>query len=136
MLQTKADLELKIKIKEGEIYVKKWQPSSDSCAAPIIMLHDSLGSVDLWKGVGIGQELVRYGLEHLKSLNIDLVFTYGDPGYYSKVGFQTIAESIVEAPCPLSQPIGWLVQSLDGSPILTMNGSTQCVQALNDPSLW
>ena len=88
------------------------------------------------QGTGIGQKLINYGLEHLRSLNVNLAFTYGDPTYYSKTGFEPISEDVVKAPCPLSQPIGWLVQSLDGSEIQAMVGPTQCVEALNDPSLW
>lgn len=88
------------------------------------------------QGTGIGQNLIHYGLEHLRSLNVNLVFTYGDPGYYSKAGFEQISEEIVKAPFPLSQPIGWLAQSLDGNQIQAMVGTTQCVEALNDPSLW
>jgi len=85
---------------------------------------------------GIGQKLVQYGLDHLRSLNVNLVFTYGDPSYYSKIGFKQIDENIVKAPCPLTQPIGWLAQSLDGQEIKAMAGATRCVNALNDRSLW
>lgn len=88
------------------------------------------------QSTGIGQKLIKYGLNHLKSLNVNLVFTYGDPSYYSKTGFEQINENIVKAPCPLSQPIGWLAQSLDGQVIQPMAGPTQCVEALNDPGLW
>tara|TARA_B100000700_G_scaffold32072_1_gene30639 strand:- start:5466 stop:6002 length:537 start_codon:yes stop_codon:yes gene_type:complete len=88
------------------------------------------------QGTGIGHNLIKYGLDHLKSLNVNLAFTYGDPSYYSKTGFEQINESVVKAPCPLSQPIGWLAQSLDGQVIQSMAGPTQCVEALNDPGLW
>lgn len=88
------------------------------------------------QSTGIGQKLIKYGLNHLKSLNVNLVFTYGDPSYYSKTGFEQINENIVKAPCPLSQPIGWLAQSLDGQVIQPMAGPTHCVEALNDPELW
>jgi len=88
------------------------------------------------QGAGIGQKLIQYGLDHLKSLNVNMAFTYGDPGFYSKTGFEQINENIVKAPCLLSQPIGWLAQSLDGQEIQTMAGPTRCVEALNDPSLW
>lgn len=87
-------------------------------------------------GTGIGQKLIQYGLDHLRSLNANLAFTYGDPSYYSKTGFKPIDENIVKAPCHLSQPIGWLAQSLDGQEIQAMAGSTRCVEALNDPELW
>ncbi|MAZ88563.1 MAG: GNAT family N-acetyltransferase [Cellvibrionaceae bacterium] len=88
------------------------------------------------QGAGIGQKLIQYGLDHLKSLHVNLAFTYGDPSYYSKVGFEQINESTVRAPFPLSQPIGWLAQSLDGNKMQAMTGSTRCVAALCDPSLW
>ncbi|MBE1288057.1 MAG: GNAT family N-acetyltransferase [Alteromonadaceae bacterium] len=88
------------------------------------------------QGKGIGQKLIQYGLDHLRSLSVSLAFTYGDPNYYSKTGFEQINEDIVKAPCPLSQPIGWLAQSLNGQEIQAMAGPTQCVGALNDPSLW
>lgn len=88
------------------------------------------------QGTGVGQKLIQYGLDHLRSLNVSLAFTYGDPSYYSKTGFVQIDEDTVKAPCPLSQPIGWLAQSLDGQKIQAMSGSTQCVEALNEPGLW
>ncbi len=88
------------------------------------------------QGQGIGQQLIQYGLAHLKAMHIDLVFTYGDPNYYSKTGFYQINEDIVKAPCPLSEPIGWLAQSLDGQMIEPIVGATGCVDALNDPELW
>ena len=88
------------------------------------------------QGKGIGQKLINYGLNHLKSLNVNLVLTYGDPAYYSKTGFEQISENIVRAPYTLSQPLGWLAQTIDGSKIQAMTGPTECVEALNDPSLW
>ena len=88
------------------------------------------------QGVGVGQKLIQYGLEHLRSVNVKLAFTYGDPDYYCKTGFQPIDETVVKAPCTLSQPIGWLAQSLDGQAIQPMVGTTRCVEALNDPGLW
>ena len=88
------------------------------------------------QGTGIGQKLIQYGLDHLRSLNVSLAFTYGDPSFYSKTGFEQINEDIVKAPFHLSQPIGWLAQSLNGQKIPAMAGPTQCVEALNDPSLW
>jgi putative acetyltransferase len=88
------------------------------------------------QGTGIGQKLIQYGLDHLRSLKVSLAFTYGDPSYYSITGFEQINENIVKAPYPLSQPIGWLAQSLDGQEIQAMTGSTRCVEALNDPGLW
>ena len=88
------------------------------------------------QGTGIGQQLINFGLNHLKFLKINLAFTYGDPSYYSKTGFNQISESIVNAPFELSQPEGWLAQSLDGNPIEAMQGSSKCVEALSDQKYW
>ena len=88
------------------------------------------------QGKSIGQKLISHGLSHLKSMNTDLVFTYGDPNYYCKLGFKPISENIVSAPFKLSQPEGWLAQSLDGRAINPMQGATTCVEAFNDPTIW
>jgi putative acetyltransferase len=88
------------------------------------------------QGSGLGQKLIYYGLTQLKSNNVNLVFTYGDPNYYSKTGFGQISESIVKAPFELSQPEGWLAQKLDGNHIKEMHGVTKCVQALSDQKYW
>lgn len=37
---------------------------------------------------GIGQELIKLGINSLKKNNVELLFTYGDPNFYSKVGFK------------------------------------------------
>ena len=88
------------------------------------------------QGTGIGQQLINHGLRQLRSLGIELVITYGDPAFYRKTGFEQISESVIKAPHPLSQPIGWLAQSMDGKPIEAMSGATQCVEALSDPMYW
>ncbi|WP_292950464.1 MULTISPECIES: N-acetyltransferase [unclassified Neptuniibacter] len=54
------------------------------------------------QGKHVGQGLINYGLKHLKSLDVGLVFTYGDPGFYAKVGFDQITESVVKPPFELS----------------------------------
>lgn len=89
-----------------------------------------------YQGKKIGQQLIHFGLEQLKSQNTELVVTYGDPAFYVKTGFQQVAEDVLPAPFPLSQPIGWLAQSLTGNAIPAMQGQTRCVDAFNDPSHW
>jgi len=88
------------------------------------------------QGKGIGQQLIRYGIEYLTSKNVELVFTYGDPSFYSKVGFQQISEDIVKAPFKLTQPEGWLALSLKSAVIDAMNGPSKCVKALNKQEYW
>ncbi|MCL1141976.1 GNAT family N-acetyltransferase [Shewanella gaetbuli] len=88
------------------------------------------------QGQGVGQQLINFGLEQLKLLAVNTVVTYGDPAFYTKVGFEQIDESIIKAPFPLSQPIGWLGQSLNHQPLQAVVGDTQCVAALSRAEYW
>jgi putative acetyltransferase len=67
---------------------------------------------------------------------VELAITYGDPSFYSKVGFSVITEQLVPAPLELTQPEGWLAQSLIGDEIGAIAGKSHCVEALNKPALW
>jgi len=88
------------------------------------------------QGKGIGQALINYGLNELKKRSVDVAVTYGDPSFYSKVGFQALSENIIKAPLKLSMPFGWLGQSLTGEPIPTINERPVCVKEVNDPVYW
>ena len=72
----------------------------------------------------------------MKNNNVELLFTYGDPNYYSKVGFKYISESIAKAPLILTYPEGWLAQSLAGENIEPISGNSTCVSALNSQQYW
>ena len=89
-----------------------------------------------YQGQGIGQKLIKYGIGQLREKDVNLVFTYGDPAFYSKVGFQFISEEVAEAPFKLTQPEGWLCQSLDGDEIKPIAGGSSCVSALNKTKYW
>ena len=80
--------------------------------------------------------IINFGISHLKSQGVNLVFTYGDPNFYSRVGFKPVSESTIKAPLKLSYPEGWLAQSLDGSRIKAIKGAVHCVEALNDQKYW
>jgi putative acetyltransferase len=85
---------------------------------------------------GIGQRLIRFGLDTLAKDGVDLVVTYGDPKFYSKVGFQGVTEAVIPPPFTLQRPEGWLAQSLTGDQIRSIKGKSSCVQALNNPEYW
>ena len=82
-----------------------------------------------YQGKGIGQQLIRHGLEAMRGEGISIVATYGDPALYGKVGFEGVPVEQIPAPFPLSQPIGWLALSLDGSPLAAIEGPSRCVGA-------
>ena len=85
---------------------------------------------------GIGQKLINFGLNTLKGNGVELVFTYGDPNFYSKVGFSLIDEKRVKAPLKLTHPEGWLGKSLVSDKIEPIAGNSYCVGALNKPEYW
>jgi putative acetyltransferase len=85
---------------------------------------------------GVGQNLINFGLNALKHDGVELVLTYGDPRFYSKVGFQVITQAFIPPPFKLSQPEGWMAQSLISEPIATIKGRSRCVEALNKPEFW
>lgn len=89
-----------------------------------------------YQGKGIGQKLIRVGIQHLKEHGVELVVTYGDPNFYQKAGFHPISEKQIKAPQKLTQPEGWLGQSLTGDEIKPIPGTPRCVEALNKPELW
>jgi len=85
---------------------------------------------------GLGQKLINFGINYLKEKKVELLLTYGDPNYYSKVGFKPVAEKIIPAPLKLTYPEGWLAQSLKGDEIPVIKGSSACVKALSDQNYW
>ena len=89
-----------------------------------------------YQGKSIGQKLINFGIKHLKENKVKIIFTYGDPQFYSKVGFKQISEKLIEAPFKLSQPEGWLAQSLISDQIESITGHSHCVKAFNKPKIW
>ena len=89
-----------------------------------------------FQNLGIGQKLIKFGISYLKKNNVKLLFTYGDPDFYSKVGFKHISESIAKAPLKLSYPDGWLAQSLFNENVEPIIGNSTCVSALNSQQYW
>ncbi|WP_132941916.1 GNAT family N-acetyltransferase [Vibrio crassostreae] len=85
---------------------------------------------------GIGQKLINSGLQTLKEQGVELAVTYGDPSYYSRVGFEPITVEQIPAPFELSYPHGWIAQSLTGSEIKVTSEQSSCVEALAHAEYW
>ena len=85
---------------------------------------------------GVGQALINYGLNMLKERSVDIAITYGDPNFYSKVGFEPLSENIIQAPLKLSIPEGWLGQSFTDTPIPLIKEHPTCVSEFNNPIYW
>ncbi|MEE4119616.1 MAG: N-acetyltransferase [Paracoccaceae bacterium] len=88
------------------------------------------------QGRGIGQALIRHGLDALRAEGADVALTYGDPAFYGKVGFVAVTEAMAPPPQPLSHPEGWIGQALDGGDLAPLTGPATCAAALDDPAYW
>lgn len=89
-----------------------------------------------YQGTGVGQALIRFGLRELKNRSATVAITYGDPSFYSKVGFQPLSEDVIQAPLKLSMPEGWLGQSLVEEKIPTLRSQPTCVREFDNPDYW
>lgn len=88
------------------------------------------------QGQGVGQAVLRHALTALGDDGVDVAITYGDPAFYGKVGFRPLTEADAPAPLPLSQPEGWIGQSLTDARLAPLRGACTCVPALSDPAIW
>lgn len=88
------------------------------------------------QGVGIGKALIAHGLREMAHQGVSFVATYGDPAFYSKAGFHPISKDVIRPPYELSQPEGWLGQSLTDDSPETVFGRCSCVKALDNPVYW
>lgn len=88
------------------------------------------------QGKGVGQTLIKFGLQELKKRSASVAVTYGDPAFYSKMGFQALSEDVIQAPLSLSRPEGWLGQSLMGKPIPILKSRPACVKEFDNPDYW
>lgn len=88
------------------------------------------------QGRGLGQALLRHGLDALRAEGAEIAVTYGDPAYYGRVGFVPVSTDTVPAPRPLQFPEGWLAQPLTGRPLTPLPGPAHCVAAIDDAAYW
>ncbi|GAL31962.1 predicted acetyltransferase [Vibrio maritimus] len=116
----------------GAIYFTRLNFESDKTAfllAPVAVHTD-------YQGKGVGQKLIKFGLDTMAAQGVSLAFTYGDPNFYGRVGFEPITIEQFTAPHKLSYPHGWLAQSLTTEPLKSIGGSSSCVAAFDKPELW
>lgn len=49
MTQQVTTDDLRVQVADGHLFVRRWQPATLQDTTPLILLHDSLGSVELWR---------------------------------------------------------------------------------------
>jgi len=84
----------------------------------------------------IGSKLVESGTEQLSGMGVDILFVYGDPDYYGRVGFNADAAARYIPPYRLDYPFGWQGIILTQQDTGTTPVNISCVASLCDPKLW
>ena len=84
----------------------------------------------------IGANLIEAGIQHLSRINVDIVFVYGDPQYYGRLGFDAVIAAEFAPPYQLQYPFGWQAKPLTDVNTFPSSGKLTCVQSLRDPQLW
>ena len=105
MLKTR---EHRIKTEDGELYLKQWNTESEDHLAPIVMLHDSLGSVDLWRNFPekiaeatqrkvIAYDRIGFGQssEHSNQLQSDFISQEAHSGFKQVIKYLNVDKFIV-----------------------------------------
>ena len=85
---------------------------------------------------GIGTSLIKTGIDTLTKQNVDFLFTYGDPDYYGRFGFNTTDAAKFIPPYPLEYDFGWIGMKLRQTHAPTEPVSFGCVPTLMNEALW
>jgi len=107
-----------------------------------VLYNGGTGVLPEYRGQGLvgrfyeflGPRLIKAGFDHC----LLEVITTNVPAIraYEKVGFRAISSEVVRPPFELSQPEGWLGQSLCDDPVESLLGDSSCVNALSKPVYW
>ena len=84
----------------------------------------------------IGSQLIESGMQRLSTMDVDILFVYGDPKYYSRFGFSADAAVRYTLPYRLQYPFGWQGIALKECRTERSPVKITCVTSLCDPVLW
>ncbi len=103
-----------------------------------ISLLAPLAVIPEFQKQGVGGKLIEYGLQHLTTFDVDLVFVLGHPEYYPQYGFKPAGIQGFEAPYPIPEEHAnaWMVQELRSGVIGSVSGKIRCADMLNKPQHW
>ena len=72
----------------------------------------------------------------LSDKGVNILFVYGDPGYYGRFGFKQDTARPFKAPYPLEYAFGWQALKLNPFDNEINPCEISCVNALSYPQLW
>jgi len=85
---------------------------------------------------GVGGLLLEAGCRRLGESGIELVFLAGDPGYYSRHGFEPAHRHGFLPPFPVTPEEAWMVRALTPDALGLAAGEVICADALNKAEHW
>lgn len=106
-------------------------PVTASILAPLAVKPD-------YHSQGIGNALIRTGIEALTNAGVDLVFVLGHPEFYPRAGFKPAGVLGFSAPhtIPEENAGAWMVMELKPGIIKAAKGSVKCCDVLDQPQYW
>jgi putative acetyltransferase len=84
----------------------------------------------------IGSKLIKKGMGQLAENEINTLFVYGDPKFYSKFGFDAETAAGFLPPYDLQYPFGWQAIVLNDYGPTESVIKLSCVDSLCHPELW
>ena len=111
------------------IFVKPDESISGYILAPLAVSPD-------YQKQGVGSNLIRAGIDILKTEGVDALMVYGDPNYYGRFGFNEPTARLFTPPYPLEYPFGWTGMMLSEKSVPKLSINFDCVESLSKPQLW
>lgn len=107
--------------------------------SPMMHILAPLAVIPEYQRQGIGEMLIRTGVQKLREKESNLVFVLGHKEYYPRHGFQPHAARLgYFAPYPIPEEYGdcWMVQTVSRKGFDIGKGKIICCDILNKPEHW
>ncbi|AUB82257.1 GNAT family N-acetyltransferase [Candidatus Thiodictyon syntrophicum] len=88
------------------------------------------------RNAGVGRNLIEYGCRELRRRRTRLLFVLGDPGYYTRCGFQPAIPHGLRAPYTITPEEAWMVRPLGPHILGTVEGTVVCARSLQPEPYW
>lgn len=89
-----------------------------------------------YQGQGLGKKLIEFAKSDLKKKGATALVTYGYTWFYSKVGFKTISNEILEPPHQPGYPDGWMGISLTDEDLKHLGDNPVYNKYSSDKKFW
>lgn len=85
---------------------------------------------------GIGTKLIKYGFKELEKEGYNFIFTYGDPRYYSRFGFESASRLNIKPPQKIPKKFkdAWMIKKLNKKEIFDVE--VKCSKSLKEKKYW